>query len=384
MEKERKSIDSGTKFSWKIKWILAALLLVLWSSSFSYAQENDSLQQENRYEKIDFKKMNSYIVFDEFENIRQNTVKYRNSIFEMTRQLFTKDDRFWFPEFDDICEEANKLLEWIENEENCQWILSNLIRHLEYDISVEKNVECRKALTKILSIIKDKKNILNWVVNDPLELLKQNLRVWDIILINKKNSPFDIWTKALKIYDDKYLTDFTHVLIFIWFDEDWNILVRHSTTATEKLHRIGVENTRLDSYIFDLDRSGAEWYDLVVLRPDPSILQSILELSEDKLGSWYDNLSALRQWLWLPNTFNNKYNCVELVTQSIKFDETKKVYYWDEWDYSFLWQLQRDIENIYIEDLKNEIQRLRSDAFPANILESSLFTNVYLTTINKR
>jgi hypothetical protein len=46
--------------------------------------------------------------------------------------------------------------------------------------------------------------------------------------------------------------------------------------------------------------------------------------------------------------------------------------------------LQRGIENIYIEDLKNEIQRLRSDAFPANILESSLFTNVYLTTINKK
>ena len=51
MEKERKNIDSETKFSWKIKWILAALLLVLWSSSFSYAQDNDSLQQENRYEK---------------------------------------------------------------------------------------------------------------------------------------------------------------------------------------------------------------------------------------------------------------------------------------------------------------------------------------------
>lgn len=384
MEEEKKCIDSEAKFPWKIKWILAALLLALWSSSFSYSQGNDTLQQENRYEKIDFKKMNSYIVFDEFENVRQNTVKYRNSIFEMTRQLFTKDDRFWFPEFDNIREEAERLLEWIENEENCQWILNSLIRHLEYDISVEKNVECRQALTKILSIVKDKKNILNWVVNDPLELLKQNLKVWDIILINKKNSPFDIWTKALKIYDDKYLTDFTHVLIFIWFDEDWNILVRHSTTATEKFHKIGVENTRLDSYIFDKDRSGAEWYDIVVLRPDISIVQSLLDLSEDKIGLWYDNLSALRQWLWLPNTFNDKYNCVELVTQSIKFDETKKVYYWDEWDYSFLWQLQRNLENIYIEDFKNDIQRLRPETHPTNIfMFPNLFTPVYLSTIKK-
>ena len=115
-------------------------------------------------------------------------------------------------------------------------------------------------------------------------------------------------------------------------------LLEPDLIVLDEFHRIGVENTRLDSYIFDLDRSGAEWYDLVVLRPDPSILQSILELSEDKLGSWYDNLSALRQWLWLPNTFNNKYNCVELVTQSIEFDDTEKVYYWDEWDYSFLWK----------------------------------------------
>ena len=384
MEGERNSIDSKTKISWKIKWILAALLLVLWSSGFSCAQENDNFQQENKYERIDFKKMDSYIRFDEIEHVRQSTLKYRNSIFEMTRQLLKKDDRFWFSEFDDICEEAENLLEWIENEENCLWVLNKLIRQLEYDISIEENIECRQALTKILSIVKDKKNILNWVVNDPLELLKQNLKVWDIILLNKKNSPFDIWTKALKIFDDKYLTDFTHVLIFIWFDEDWNILVRHSTTATEKFHKIGVENTRLDSYIFDKDRSGAEWYDIVVLRPDASILQSLLELSEDKIGSWYDNLSALRQWLWLPNTFNDKYNCVELVTQSIEFDETKKVSYWDEWEYSFLWQLQRDIENIYVENLKLDIQNLRSETHPTNIFNfPNLFTPVYLSTIKK-
>jgi hypothetical protein len=46
--------------------------------------------------------------------------------------------------------------------------------------------------------------------------------------------------------------------------------------------------------------------------------------------------------------------------------------------------LQRDIENIYIENLKIDIQRLRSDAFPPDVLESDLFTEVYLTTINKK
>ncbi len=384
MEKERKNIDNKVKFSWKIKWILAALLLALWSSNFSYSQESDSLQKESKYEKIKFKEMDSYVIFDGIEHARQETIKYRNSIFEMTRQLFTKDDRFWFHEFDDICEETNNLLEWIENEENCQWILNNLIRHLEYDISVEKNVECRQALTKILSIIKDKKNILNWVVNDPLELLKQNLKVWDIILINKKNSPFDIWTKALKIFDDKYLTDFTHVLIFIWFDEDWNILVRHSTTVTEKLHEIWVENTTLSSYVFDKDRSNAEWYDIVVLRPDESILQSILASSEEKLGSWYDNLSALRQWLWLSNTFDDKYNCVELITQSISFDENKKVPFSDDWEYSFLWKLNENIRNIYIESMKNDVHKIRSKTHPNDFFEyQNLLIPVYLWHISK-
>ena len=378
MEKNRKSIDSNVKFSWKIKWILAALMLALWSSNFSYSQENDSVK------KIDITKLDSYEQFRKNELVRCLRLRERNSVFKMFAQLVSNDTRNWFAEFHGIDEELKNIFSQMPRDENYVAKLDEFLADLDYLYILEKNIECRLAITYMKSRIFDEKlKFLNWNLNAN-ELLKKNLKVWDVILLNKKNAPFDIWTKALKIFDDKYLTDFTHALIFIWFDGDWNILVRHSTTATEKFNKIGVENTMLDSYIFDKDRSGAEWYDIVVLRPDASILQSLLELSEDKIGSWYDNLSALRQWLWLPNTFNDKYNCVELVTQSIKFDESKKVYYWDERDYSFLWQLQRDIENIYIEDLKNEIQRLRSDAFPANILESSLFTNVYLTTINKK
>lgn len=354
------------KNSWKIKWILVALLLALWSSNFSYSQEADTLNQEIRYEWINFKKMNSYIEFDDIEHVGQETVKYRNSIFEMTRQLFTKDDRFWFHEFDDICEEAKNLLEWIENEENCQWILNNLIRHLEYDISVEKNVECRQALTKILSIVKDKKNILNWVVNDPIELLKQNLKVWDIILINKKLKAFDIWSAALKFFDEKYLTDFTHVLIFIWFDEYWNIMVRHSTTETERLHKIWVEETSFLNYLFDSDRCDVDWCDVLILRPIPEIRQSILDFSESKIGFPYDSRAALRQWIGLTNSFNDRYNCVELITNGIRY-ETDSIMVSD-YGFGIIWDLQKRLYDVFVWLDIQECYKLRWKTHPNDIL----------------
>ena len=281
-------------------------------------------------------KLESYELFKKKELARCLDLKKRNSIFQMFAKLITNDTRNGFMEFSEINKELQNIFEQIPKDESCIHELDKLLKELEYFYLKEKNIECRLAITYMKSRILDEKNkFFEWNL-DSGELLKRQLKVWDIILLNKKNNPFDIWTKALKIFDEKYLTDFTHALIFIWFDENWNILVRHSTTVTEKLHEIWVENTTLSSYVFDKDRSNAEWYDIVVLRPDESILQSILASSEEKLGSWYDNLSALRQWLWLSNTFDDKYNCVELITQSISFDENKKVPFSDDWEYSLM------------------------------------------------
>ena len=374
--------DSELKFSWKIRWILVALLFALWSSSFSYAQENDSLQQENRYESIDFKKMDSYIRFDGLEHVKQKTLKYRNNIFEMTRQLFKKDERLWFPEFDEICEEAENLLKWIENEENCLLILNNLIRRLEYDISIEKNAVCRLALSRILSIVKDKKNILNWVVDDPIELFKQNLRVWDIILINKKLNAFDIWSAALKSFDEKHPTDFTHALIFIWFNENWDIMVRHSTTETERWHEQWVEETSFLSYLFDSDRCNADGCDVAILRPNLEILQSILDFSGWKIGSSYDDRAALRQWLGLFNNLNDWYNCVEIITQWIQMMED----FCDvDWEMSLKWKIDENVIKSYNDYIRNIIiPIIRGKTFPNDFFENpELFVIVYLCTLTK-
>lgn len=378
MEKKEYS-DIQKKSVTKIKWIVTALLLVLWSSHFSYSQENDSIKN-----KINITELKSYQKFRESEMARTLTLKERNSIFTMVYKLVANDTRHWFREFAEIDLELKNIFDQMPKDDKYIKVLNNFLSELNHLYINEKNVECRLAITYMKSRISDEKiRFLDWISKVD-ELLKRQLKVWDIILLNKKNSPFDIWTKALKVFDEKYLTDFTHALIFIWFDDDWNILVRHSTTATEKFHRIGVENTTLNSYIFDKDRSGAEWYDIAVLRPDESILQSLLKSSEDKLGCWYDNLSALRQWFWLPNTFDDKYNCVELVTQSMEIDENKRLFYSDTWEYSFLWKLQRDIENMYNVDLKNEVQELKSMTHPNNLFEfPNLVTPVYLSTIKK-
>lgn len=375
MEKEGKRIDSKVKFSWKIKWMLAALLLALWSSNFSYSQENDSVR------KVDITKLESYEQFRKNELVRCLTLKERNSIFQMFAKLITSDTRNGFMEFSEINKELKNIFEQMPKDESYIYELDNFLKELDYLYLKEKNIECRLAITYMKSRISDEKmKYIDWSL-DSGELLKRQLKIWDIILLNKKNSSFDIWTKALKIFDEKYLTDFTHALIFIWFDESWNILVRHSTTAVEKFHEIGVENTKLDSYIFDKDRSNAEWYDIVVLRPDGSILQSILECSEEKLGSWYDNLSALRQGLWMRSNFNNKYNCVELITQSIDFDndfEKNDTYFWIKWD------LQEQMDNLYYEWLYHQKDNLSWKTFPNDLFEyPCFFKPVYLWSLSK-
>lgn len=385
MEKELNSVDNKVKFSWKIKWILSALLLALWSSSFSYSQESDSLQNENRYEKIEFKKMDSYVIFEGIEHARQETLKYRNSIFEMIRQLFTKDDRFWFPEFYDICEETENLLKWIENEENALLILNNLKRQLEYDINVEKNVECRLALCKILSIVKDKKNLLNWIVKDPIELLKQNLKVWDVILINKKMDWWDdIWTKALKFYDEKLRTDFWHCLIFAWFDENWDIIIIHSTTETIHIWKPWVERVRLIDY---LKKCWCNLYDCVVLRAISSGCSTeLLNNVNQKIWSDYDFFAALNQWLWKWNSMNGTYNCAEVIFQSFPIDLLIKLNENDVcgFDESFKWKLDAEINEKYLKYLCQQSKKFQNAAFPNDLFDYPyLFNPVYMSTVEK-
>lgn len=374
-----KGIDSKNKFIPRLKWIVLALSIVLWAKDFSYSQEN--LSERTQYDVVDLK---AFQDFKEMELVRESNLKRRNLIYQMLWKLITDDNRHGFPEFNGINEELQKILDEMPKDEFYVSNLNQFLVNLDNLYLREKNIECRMAISYMKSKISDEKiRFLDWI-NEPYELLKRQLSVWDIILLNKKNSPFDIWTKALKIYDEKYLTDFTHVLIFIWFDENWDILVRHSTTATEKFHKIGVENTTLNSYIFDKDRSNAKWYDIVILRPDPTILQSILKLSEEKLESWYDNLSALRQWFWLNNTFNDKYNCVELVTQSVSFNKDEMIHFDDSWGYSFSWKLNKDLEKIYIDYMLWRIQEFSSKTFPNDLFEFlDLFTLVYSSHISK-
>ena len=148
-----------------------------------------------------------------------------------------------------------------------------------------------------------------------------------------------------------------------------------------------MEETSLFSYLFDDDRCNAECCDFIVLNVKPELLQWLLDSSKEKIECWYDDRSALREGLSLSNTFDNKYNCVELITQSIHADD---VCFYDGFDYDY-WvkgDLNKSIDNMYKNFLKNILIKLKSETFPNGVLHgelinSGIFTIDYIWTLYK-
>jgi hypothetical protein len=167
------------------------------------------------------------------------------------------------------------------------------------------------------------------------ELLKKNLEVWDVILLNKKVVKKDIWTKLLEAYDADYDTDFWHVAIIIQTDP---LKIRHSTTfVSDGGENWWVEDTLLGSYF---ERCECLWYDLLALRPPKDIKDKILEFSERNLWKAYDSNAAIWWGLyWIDGEWNkaikwfernlwdkdDSYNCVEIIAQALDQDKLKDI-----------------------------------------------------------
>lgn len=306
-------------------------------------------------EKYDLTKLRSFIDFSEWELTRNLSVKTRNSFLKMIFSLCKKNNDIGFLEFSEIDKELNDFFKTIENDRNFWDILSSMRKDLENMMQQQEVPENKLAIAYIISRIKDKQIL--WTGNDvgKLSLLKANLRVGDILLLNKKVKRQDIWSKLLKVYDNKYLTNFSHCAIFIEFDEEWNMVIRHSTTETEIPGMKWVEDTLLDKYMFDEDKNAAFGYDILILRPNHGIKTDILHFSQDKIGKRYDNKTALRQWLGLKKQHNDKYNCMELIVQWLNPS-----------------------------DEKDPLNELKTKAFPNDFLEYlDIFKPVYMTTIRK-
>ena len=301
-------------------------------------EEDLDIKTEEDLKKV-FKKIEDSESFDpNSEKVLKDYIENKErfwaikEIFNILWRLFKINNTTWFSEFSNLSGDIRNLdLDNKTIEE-----LSSMIK--EFEAQIEKTWDIKKdlKLTYILSEIKNKKLLKEDPNLDKKELLQKNLEIGDVILLNKKVDKLDIWSKALKAYDKKYETDFTHSAIIIATDP---VKIRHSTTFTQKKVGKGhVEEVDLYSY---LKQSWTKSFDLLALRPDENTKQKILEFSESNLWKEYDNNAALWWWLfWIDSMWakarwwlkrnktwekDDMYNCVEIIAQALEHDKLDNI-----------------------------------------------------------
>ena len=301
-------------------------------------EEDLDIKTEEDLKKV-FKKIEDSESFDpNSEKVLKDYIENKErfwaikEIFNILWRLFKINNTTWFSEFSNLSGYIRNLdLDNKTIEE-----LSSMIK--EFEAQIEKTWDIKKdlKLTYILSEIKNKKLLKEDPNLDKKELLQKNLEIGDVILLNKKVDKLDIWSKALKAYDKKYETDFTHSAIIIATDP---VKIRHSTTFTQKKVGKGhVEEVDLYSY---LKQSWTKSFDLLALRPDENTKQKILEFSKSNLWKEYDNNAALWWWLfWIDSMWakarwwlkrnktwekDDMYNCVEIIAQALEHDKLDNI-----------------------------------------------------------
>ena len=301
-------------------------------------EEDLDIKTEEDLKKV-FKKIEDSESFDpNSEKVLKDYIENKErfwaikEIFNILWRLFKINNTTWFSEFSNLSGDIRNLD--LDNKSIRE--LSSMID--EFEAQIEKTWDIKKdlKLTYILSEIKNKKLLKEDPNLDKKELLQKNLEIGDVILLNKKVDKLDIWSKALKAYDKKYDTDFTHSAIIIATDP---VKIRHSTTFTQKKVGKGhVEEVDLYSY---LKQSWTKSFDLLALRPDENTKQKILEFSKSNLWKEYDNNAALWWWLfWIDSMWakarwwlkrnktwekDDMYNCVEIIAQALEHDKLDNI-----------------------------------------------------------
>lgn len=296
------------------------------------------IQTEGDLKKI-FKKIEDSENFDpNSEKVLKDYIENKErfwaikEIFNILWRILKKGNDVWFSEFSNLSGDIRNLD--LDNKSIRE--LSSMID--EFEAQIEKTWDIKKdlKLTYILSEIKNKKLLKENPNLDKKELLQKNLEIGDVILLNKKVSRSDIWSKALQAYDKKYETDFTHSAIIIATDP---IQIRHATTFTKrKIGKWHVEEVDLYDY---LEKSKTKSFDLLALRPDENTKQKILEFSKSNLWKEYDNNAALWWWLfWIDSMWakarwwlkrnktwekDDMYNCVEIIAQALEHDKLDNI-----------------------------------------------------------
>ena len=249
-------------------------------------------------------------------------------IFNIIWRFFKVDNETWFDEYDNLDIDLN-------NKNNDE--IQNIIDTLEEKINNTWDIKKDLKFTYLLSQAKNK-ILENWWVEDKKEQLKENIEVWDVILLNKKVDKADHGTKILKAYWKEYETDFTHSAIITNTDP---IKIRHATMSwsTAGLEKwMWVEEVELKRY---LKKSKVKSYDALILSPQQDIKDKIEAFSNKQIWKKYDLNAAIWWWIrwkdspwsshiwWLKKNktwqFDDYFNCVELIVQWLDDKKLQKI-----------------------------------------------------------
>ena len=250
-------------------------------------------------------------------------------LFKIIWRLISEKNEIWFDEFKGLNIESLIL------DEKTEIQLRALIKLFEKIINDTKDIKRNLKFTYVLSAIKNKFFEKKYSIDNKEDLLKKNLQVGDIILLNKKVDSKDIWTRLLEAYSGDYDTNFWHVAIVISANP---LVIRHSTAFTWwNTKDWYVEETLFNDY---LKRCGCIGYDLLSLRPPEKIKDKIMLFSKKNLWKDYDRNAAIWWWLYWRDGYWSRaidgfkknleekddcYNCVEIIAQALDQDKLKDI-----------------------------------------------------------
>lgn len=207
----------------------------------------------------------------------------------------------------------------LENQKN------NLLTRIESVWGIKRKLWLTYALSRLLDEIVIKrdpnkqwmKEHSDWSIWDHINkksiaYMAQQVKPWDILAVNKSEQK--MWDKLLTQLSDDDI-DTSHVLIVTSVDsESWKITIAHSTWSKVNSSWKWVE-INLDLAQYTSQFNGIA---IATLRPPEWVSESLVKNVLSKNGKWYDELAAASTaLLWSNFSQNNdKYNCVELISQS--------------------------------------------------------------------
>jgi len=246
------------------------------------------------------------------------------------------DSTFWFKDNKEIQDFLTRL-SWNYDKMSLTELETqkdNLINKIEWVVWVKRKLWLTYALSRLLDeiVVKrdTKKTWIMWERNGiipnktpnecAIARMAQQVKPGDVLAVNKSEQK--MWDKLLTQLSDDDI-DTSHVLIVTGVDpESWKITVAHSTQSKVNSSWKWVE-TNLDFGEYTKQFHGIA---IATLRPPEWTSDNLVKNVLTKDGKWYDEWAAVSTALLWSNITkdNDKYNCVELISQSFPDNVSSK------------------------------------------------------------